>query len=662
MLRFRKLPLRFRSLFLMGTGYLFALFWIPQGTAFGQGETDRFEVYSHYASGNLIAERLRRQPARLFEFDRASLRDVLRLLADEAGIPFVALPETDRAQNTLVTFTMRTSPFRALETIAQANGVSIFYEDGVWFMRPFNDRELLARTYHLKYNPQENVTYEGSGQSGATTSVSAGGSGSGVPDLNINLQGGTDVFKVEEPKIVEEIRGLLGIPTTSYNARVVNDETWDPLDRTQSATNVSGEQLRGDAARGNEGAQVVFNSDTNALYIVATRQQHQWVEGFLSTVDRPQSLIAIEVKFFETTRDPRTQIGIDWSETMANGYGLQLSNLGADINFEQMLNPAIFLPGAQAFVPFTAVLTADQVAVRLRAFSTDRKTSTVSYPRVLTLNNKEVVIRSVVNEPVLASTSSVTPGLGSGTQTTAVSYLPIGTIINILPKEMPGSSVVLNVAVTISNILREKTIDLNNYPVASSRIYQAALQVDSGNTLAIGGIDEAKDDRAEDGIPLLKDIPGLGWAFKARGRARLTNSLILFITPTLMPSSGNSVTGITEQPEAVIPQRNNDPVPPAFTPTGRLVGGIDSLPDTIQWLDRQILLYRQINEENRTTNDSVRSLRGVINTAKMIQSEIERFETERPDLLLVLEQREAEILEIVKELNTVLSRSRRNVF
>ena len=65
----------------------------------------------------------------------------------------------------------------------------------------------------------------------------------------------------------------------------------------------------------------------------------------------------------------------------------------------------------------------------------DRDSSQVSYPRVLTRNNREVVIRSVINQPVLASTSSVTPGIG-GTTTASVSYLPIGTIINVLPKQM----------------------------------------------------------------------------------------------------------------------------------------------------------------------------------------------------------------------------------
>jgi type IV pilus assembly protein PilQ len=61
------------------------------------------------------------------------------------------------------------------------------------------------------------------------------------------------------------------------------------------------------------------------------------------------------------------------------------------------------------------------------------------------------------------------------------------------------------------------------------------LMVASGETIVIGGI--YKEDRSEEtsGIPVLKDIPVLGWAFKARSKVVSKSELLIFITPTVLP-------------------------------------------------------------------------------------------------------------------------------
>ena len=100
-------------------------------------------------------------------------------------------------------------------------------------------------------------------------------------------------------------------------------------------------------------------------------------------------------------------------------------------------------------------------------------------------NNREVAIQSVVNQPVVPAQSSTTPGVG-GTTTSSVSYLPIGTSINVLPKRLEDGRISLQVLITVSSIIGSEIIDGNSYPVASSRVFTAPLEVESGYTLAIG--------------------------------------------------------------------------------------------------------------------------------------------------------------------------------
>ncbi len=641
-----------------------------------------------YSEESAEATMLRSAPEKDYEFDRAALRDVLRFLANDAGISFVSVPEASEAEEKLVTFTLRTSPFRALEIIAKANGVALFYEDGVWYLRPFDDKELVARTYKIKFNTQEKVTYDPSAQSQSSTATNTtGGSGTG-PDVSLSLEGATDVFKVEKTEdgdgdvieIVKDIRALIGIPTSGFDASVLSD-TGVGSDQVlgTSPSSVRPRSPDGGAASPEEteepAQQVLWSSDSNTLYVVATRQQQRWVEGYLASVDRPQALIAIEVKFFESTKDPRKQLGLDWAGTLQEGYGVQVTDINVaatgaiNITNDNTAQRASGTPpaGLDTFdyytgdrnytatvaAPYSAVLSADNLAVRLRAFLNDRDTTTVSYPRVLTRNNREVVIRSVVNTPVLASSSSVTPGVG-GTTTASISYLPIGTIINVLPKKMDDGSIGLNVAITISTIIRFEDIGGNLYPVVSSRVYNAALDVRSGYSLAIGGLEEAFDRTADNGVPLLKDIPLLGELFKSSDRNQSKKNLMLFITPTLLPA--RSTTGVDPKPESTIPVTPDLPRPPAFTPDGQLIGGAAAVPAAVVWLNRERRYYQELIKENRIDKKGLAKIEELIAICKLLaqQLEIERIDNPNrssriDDELARLAQLDQALLELLND-------------
>ncbi len=60
--------------------------------------------------------------------------------------------------------------------------------------------------------------------------------------------------------------------------------------------------------------------------------------------------------------------------------------------------------------------------------------------------------------------------------------------------------------------------------------------VKSGETVVIGGIIKESTGMDVTGVPILKDIPGLGWLFKAKTNRKTKSELLIFLTPTVMPS------------------------------------------------------------------------------------------------------------------------------
>ena len=284
----------------------------------------------------------------------------------------------------------------------------------------------------------------------------------------------------------------------------------------------------------------------------------------------------------------------------------------------------------------------------------------MQYPRVLTVNNREVAISSAVNTPILSS-SQTTGNAGSSTSTQQVNYFPIGTQINILPKTVGKEDIAMSVAITISTYVTDKSIAGNLYPVTASRIYNAALQVSQGYTLAVGGLETTDDRAANDGIPVMRDIPVVGQFFKSKGRARNKKNLIIFITPTIIPNT-KATRGISEVPEAVIPIRPNDPVRPAFTPDGRLVGGKDSINAAFAWFDFQIKWFKQINKENRSDRESIKRLREVISAARMLVADIATMqENADPSRAQKLAADEERAMAILTELNKVLAYAQDNL-
>lgn len=715
--------------------------------------------------GNRRAVQLRSMPPETFTFDRASLRDVLRFLAEAAGLPYVGIPEHAPEAQKLVTFRMTASPFVALESVARQNDVKLAYEDGVWFMRLRNasverarqaedQNELIGVIYQLRHDPGDRVGFSTEAASGAgyggvsgamgnqTVGTGTTGTGQSSPaSPQLPLQNPQYVFTARAPKIVNDIRTMLGLKPLQYN----EDGTATDPDAGGGAElprldipNADGAVLPmpGSAGGGPAGAgsagglaglmgggapaagapaaagaasgqqepgrmtpvyvppqkpQVIYNADNNVIWVVATRKQHKWVAEYLTRVDKPQDLIAIEVKFVETKKNPQYDFGINWQNMLGTGITVRGSaNAGiggeyefgfdrtkewgktnfssssggnsilnaisnaiinnqtnltitdiinsSSVNNQSSANIATNFSGSgsrtfnldfrgqNTSIPYEAVLSMDEVSVTLQAFMQDRDTSIVQYPRVLTINNREVAITSAENTPVNAGVTQTQSG-SAATQTGTLGYLPIGTQINILPKVVSGNQIALTVAVTISSIIGSVPINLgtgfNEYPITTERVYNATLQVDSGYTLAVGGLEKVDDRDVQGGVPVLKDIPGIGNLFKNKNKARNRTNLILFITPYVI-SDPSRTPGIGETPVSIVPTRPGMvPPAPTFTPDGRLAGGDQALVEAFAWLDYQLRYFRQINEENLVNLESIDKLRGVISVARVLLADLQ---------------------------------------
>jgi Flp pilus assembly secretin CpaC len=267
---------------------------------------------------------------------------------------------------------------------------------------------------------------------------------------------------------------------------------------------------------------------------------------------------------------------------------------------------------------------------------------------MITTNNREVVLRSVINQPVLGGSSS-TSVTGGASTTAAISYLPIGTVINILPKKMTADKVNLNIAITVSSIISTAIIQGNPYPVASSRVYSAPVEVSGGYTVAIGGLDEAKEQVTDQGVPVLNKIPVLGWLFKTQSKQKNHKNLMLFITPSLIDDKGG---GLPNLPEAVLPKKPDAfmPAVPRIAADGGLQGGVQAVPNAVAFLRRSSQEIGQIIQESRGTKDEYLKISDLMIAIRRIRGVVENYDAQYPAYAAQLKQYQWELSKLLEDL------------
>lgn len=639
------------------------------------------------------AAALRAAEPQQYDFSKAMLGDVLRFLATDAGISFFSLPDDSPLAVKLITFSIKASPFQVLETLCKANELSLIPDNGIWYIRPADDKELIGKSYQIRNNASEIVQKVNlNGASGLSGGGSSGGGNGGAPPSGLDLQGAKEMFATQPSSIINDIRAILDLPLETYDAmgRPTSTSTnGNPFGGSQDA-NASVNASNSNELSAIHKPKIIWKSDSNTLYVVATRLQHMWVEGYLEAADKKQEMIAIEVKFIETSNDPKRELGIDWSGTLGSTgtfravseYKINAPTLDpatgvvtspgsteiktspetnstggfrADLsNLNQLENLTSFAKNMVA--PELGILTPQDVSVKLRALLADEDTKTVSYPRMVTMNNREVAMRSVVNQPVL-SASSTSSGGGGATTASNVAYLPIGTVLSILPKKMQDDKVLLNIAVTLSSIIGSETIQGNPYPVASSRVYSAPVEVNSGYTVAIGGLDEAKEKAGETGVPILSRIPVLGWAFKYKSKERNRKNLMLFITPYLIDAKEG---GLPEQPQSIVPQRPgmNTAKPRIDGATGALVGGVAAVGSSVDYLKLEAQKLHKSIDEGIARPEDGKSLSELKTAVTHLSGQVEGLMSTNPDRMAELSKAQEEL----KRINAQITADQRKIF
>lgn len=275
-----------------------------------------------------------------------------------------------------------------------------------------------------------------------------------------------------------------------------------------------------------EGRSLVVNPMASLIQVTAETNRVEKVEILLSRMEESlQRQVAIQVRIMEVYLDEDTQTGVNWESLTAGDFEGKLETFSSanhiDDNYFQFV-----VDGANAGGVFEAIASSGEF-------------KTVSSPRVTTLNNQKAVVR-VVSEEVFFEAEVAPAIISNGVATEpVVNYtpltVPVGVVLDVTPQVGRDGVITLNIHPTISDIIGiAVSPNSDTAPILSIRELDTVGKVQAGQTLVIAGLISERLRHSRTGIPVLKDLPLLGYVFGKTSQEKYNLELVILLTPVLL--------------------------------------------------------------------------------------------------------------------------------
>jgi general secretion pathway protein D len=287
--------------------------------------------------------------------------------------------------------------------------------------------------------------------------------------------------------------------------------------------------------------QITADPETNSLIITAPKEEYLVLEEIIEKLDIPRRMVYLEALIMEVSIDKEFQLGVEWggsgtfhdkTGTLGGGFSDNSFNLlkGVDAGVAGMANGAT-LGVLKKGVEIGGVYFPDIGAV-LNAFKTDSDINIIATPQVLTTDNKEATITVGQNVPYITSKNS--SDSGSTQDYTNYEYKDIGTTLKITPQINQADLLRLEIGVEVTRLKSEAGVAT---PTTFKRSADTTVVVHNEEIVVIGGMIGEDITSGQYKVPLLGDIPLLGWLFKTHEDKDTKTNMFIFIMPRIVESS-----------------------------------------------------------------------------------------------------------------------------
>jgi general secretion pathway protein D len=305
--------------------------------------------------------------------------------------------------------------------------------------------------------------------------------------------------------------------------------------------------------------QIVSDKATNTLVIMAEREDYRILENIIKQLDVPRAMVYIEALIMEVNANKDFKLGVEWrgitehgsvdgkpaAAFIGSGGAGTSTNPGGYNILDGLINtatipPTGLFPGGFSMGIVGAGITIGgitfpNIGAVVQAYKTDSEVSILSTPQIMTLDNEEAEINVGSNVPYLTrqDTTSSTTSINYN----SYEYRDVGVTLNITPHINEENFVRLKISQQVTKVTSSTN---STTPTTLKRTAKTTVVVKDKDTIVIGGLvgDSTQDNTYK--VPLLGDIPLLGWLFKTNSTSREKTNLYVFLTPHIVRTQADA--------------------------------------------------------------------------------------------------------------------------
>jgi general secretion pathway protein D len=298
---------------------------------------------------------------------------------------------------------------------------------------------------------------------------------------------------------------------------------------------------------------------TNSLVVVAPENVYNNLRAVVEKLDARRAQVFVEALIVEVSQTKADSFGVQWQSlsglsgsqgtliggtnfTTTNGTNI-ISAAGNITGVTQGLNVGVVK--GKVTLPNGTVIT--NLGALVQAMQTDSSVNVLSTPNILTIDNEEAKIVVGQNVPFLTgSQTSTVGGLTSPFQT--YERHDVGITLRVKPTISEGGSVKLAIYQEVSSVDNTTTTQLSSLGggvVTKKRTIESVVLVDDGQIIVLGGLISDEVDGSSGKVPLLGDIPYIGYLFRSDSRTHAKTNLMVFMRPVILRDAAapTSLTG-----------------------------------------------------------------------------------------------------------------------
>jgi type II secretory pathway component GspD/PulD (secretin) len=255
-----------------------------------------------------------------------------------------------------------------------------------------------------------------------------------------------------------------------------------------------------------------FDQRTNSLIVRDIPENISRVREMVQTLDKETNQIKISAQLLEVQTGTLNQLGVDWTVVPS----LKGNN---DMTVEQSANKLETTDRIGNFT-YSTVQSDFNLDAMISAMVESNKAKIVAHPEITTVDNKEAFIQMGQKVPIKQFDAS---------GNTVITFVEVGTILRVVPHVTSEGRILMKLKPERSSYQYDA-----NGVIINTNNAETNVVVDDGQTAVIGGLTTQEETKFQQGIPILKNIPLIGYLFGYTKKEITNHDLVIFVTPTIV--------------------------------------------------------------------------------------------------------------------------------